>query len=590
MLRRLKKEVREIWKDLNRTIYVGDRLKANLMAITFASYVTAILGIVLVFVNAYKHDRTMLLAAIATTLAGSGCAFCAKVLKNREMAVKIPTLFCGIIITVYVFTGAGEGSAVLWSILIPIGMCYFISVKYGIILSAYYTILFFIVFLTPFNTYLQKYYNVGFMERYPLMYMCLTLFTGIAMIQYHRKTLFEIDYASRLNDEVKKQTRVAEEKSKKLQQMSIQTIQTLANAIDAKDSYTIGHSSRVSQYSVRLAKALGWDSERVDNIKYSALLHDIGKIGVPDSILNNPRRLTDVEYEIIKSHTTMGGDILKDRTMIRSAEDVARSHHERFDGSGYPRGLKGENISEEARIVAIADAFDAMSSNRVYRRRCDKGHIRNELVEGTSRQFDPQFADVFINLLDNGQLDSIMESDPIGEGSIVRESSVILQRAIDSYMEKRNTLDFASGDDHQDISQLVELLKGDGSRRGAMSVEYAEFTRWYEYASSLENRYSYPFDLVLISLNPPKGESLKDEALERSMFFMEQAIRQTIRDVDIMTRYGTKSFLVILLGAEDEGAKIATDRVFRGYYKMCGSGTYQPSYKIVGNSERINVV
>lgn len=580
MLTGIKDSLREVWNDLNRSIYVGDRLKANLLAISFASYVTAALGIVLTIVNIYKHDNTMLLAAIATVIAGAGCAFCTRILKNRDIAIKIPTLFCAIIITVYVFTGAGEGSAVIWSILIPIGMSYFVSVKYGLILSTYYSILFFFVFLTPFNTYLQSYYTRDFMERYPLMYASLTLFTGMAMIQYHRKTLFEMDYATRLTEEVKKQTTVAEERSKRLQRLSIETIQTLAHAIDAKDPYTIGHSSRVSQYSVSIAQALGWDADRVDDIKYSALLHDIGKIGVPDSILNNPRRLTDVEYEIIKSHTTMGGDILKGRTMIRSAEDVARSHHEKYDGTGYPRGLKGSDISEEARIVAIADAFDAMSSNRVYRRSCDKEHIRSELEKGKGRQFDPEFTDVFVDLWDKGQLDSIMQTDRIKDEAVVRKSSELLQQAVDSFMEKRDQA-VQGAEDDLDIERLIERLKGDGSRKGAMSVGNSEFSRMYEYASSLEERFAYPFELVLITLSPPESAPEIGGDLERSMFFMEQAIRQTIRDVDIMTRYGEKSFLVILLGADPDGAKVATDRVFRGYYKMSGSGTYLPSYRNV---------
>ena len=577
MKRGLIDNLRSTWKDLNRSIYVDERLKANLLAITFASLVTAGLGIVLIIVNAYTGNTTMLIASIATTFAGSGCAFCTHVLKNRRVAIKIPSLFCAIIITVYVFTGAGEGSAVLWSILIPIGMCYFVSVKYGLILSVYYTILFFVVFLTPFNTYLSEYYTKEFMARYPLMYASLTLFTGMAMIQYHRKTLFEIDHADMLTEEVKKQTKVANDRSKRLEQLTNETIQTLAHAIDAKDPYTIGHSSRVSQYSVEIAKALGWDKERIDNLKYSALLHDIGKIGVPDSILNNPRRLTDVEYEIIKSHTTMGGDILKGRTMIRSAEDVARSHHEKYDGTGYPRGLKGKEISEEARIAAIADAFDAMSSNRVYRKSCDKDHIRKELVEGKGRQFDPEYTDIFLRLWDEGWLDSIMAVEPIKDEDVVRASSALLQKALEAFMAKKDEADLAfRAVEAPDITKLVERFNDEGSRKGAMSVDYTEFTRFYEYASSLEKRFSYPFELIVISLTPPASEEYSDREMEKSMFYMEQAIKQTIREVDIMTRYGTSRFLVILLGADQKGAQIASDRIFRNYYKMSGSGAYLP--------------
>ena len=163
-----------------------------------------------------------------------------------------------------------------------------------------------------------------------------------------------------LKEEVERQTAKAEERSRKIEQMSLQTIHTLANAIDAKDPYTKGHSTRVSQFSVLMAEALGWEKEKVENLRYAALLHDIGKIGVPDSILNNPKKLTDSEYNIIKSHATMGGEILRNKMMVEGAEDVALCHHERFDGSGYPKGLAGEDISEEAGIFAMADACDAL--------------------------------------------------------------------------------------------------------------------------------------------------------------------------------------------------------------------------------------
>lgn len=370
--------------------------------------------------------------------------------------------------------------------------------------------------------------------------------------------------------------------------MSFQTIQTLASAIDAKDPYTKGHSTRVSQYSVLIAKALNWDAERINNLRYAAMLHDIGKIGVPDSILNNPKRLTDMEYNIIKSHTVMGGDILKDRSMIQSAEDVARSHHERYDGKGYPWGLKGEEISEEARIAAIADAFDAMSSNRVYRSACDYGHIRDELVNGKGRQFDPRFTDIFIGLWDRGMLDDILQqSASDDEGSI--EASGLLREAMDTILSQNveetdiltGLMNRGAGEaaiDQVDMEKLINGVSDSGSYEGAMDVEYRQFSRLYEYVNHLSQRFYHPFKLVLITLKANAGEQPGLDALDSAMYYMEQSIRQTIRNVDVLTRFNQQCFLVILIGTDSEGVKIAMDRIFRGYYKMIGSSAFSPSY------------
>lgn len=203
-----------------------------------------------------------------------------------------------------------------------------------------------------------------------------------------------------LAKEVQRQTNKAEERRQKVEQMSLQTVQTLANAIDAKDRYTNGHSGRVAEYSVMLAKALGFEDSEIENLRYTALLHDIGKIGVPDTILNKPGKLTATEYDLIKSHTVVGGDILKNITILQGAENVARYHHENFDGNGYPCGLKGYDIPPDARIVCIADAYDAMNSKRVYRRALQREVIREELIRGRGTQFDPDYLDVFLKLFD----------------------------------------------------------------------------------------------------------------------------------------------------------------------------------------------
>ena len=139
------------------------------------------------------------------------------------------------------------------------------------------------------------------------------------------------------------------------------------------------------------------------------MLHDIGKIGVPDSILKKPGALDDEEYALIKNHTLWGAEILKNVTNVPDAKVVARSHHERWDGTGYPDGLAGMQIPLCARIVAIADAYDAMSSARVYRQPLARSAIRSELLRGRGTQFDPQLLDAFLPLFDSGELDKIVD-------------------------------------------------------------------------------------------------------------------------------------------------------------------------------------
>ena len=741
MIKRVFDSARSVWETLGRSIYVGRRYESNMNALTFVSGVTAVLGLILIIADIYTHNIPLLVASIMTFLAGTGCGYFAHVKKDREIAILFPTFFCAIFMTIYLFTAAGDGSAMLWSLLIPIGMCYFVSVKYGIVLSGYYTVLIAIIFYTPLNAKFGMYYTPMFMTRFPILYACISIFTGMAMIQYHRTALFEIDHANRLTEEVERQTAVVKEQSRKIEQMSLQTIHTLANAIDAKDPYTKGHSSRVSRYAQKTATQLGWDTERIKDLEYAALLHDIGKIGVPDSILNNPRKLTDIEFDIIKSHTTIGSNMLKDRILVRMADDVAGSHHERYDGTGYPRGLKGEEISEEARIVAIADAFDAMSSDRIYRKACSTKHIRDELKKGRGKQFDPRFTDVFISLWDKGEFEDILGTQPVQEPD-TEVSSVLLQEVVETFVSRgsKDEIDVTTGimsrnsgektiarimmdapgclvfmdvdnlkrindtygheagdrilhimgdtltenssdslccrlggdefllfmknvsekeaagrmeriirdfeenkkDDAQisiasisagmvmctpsdtytdmynkadkalyhvkqngksgfnfysdqsdpsentdiNVDKLVDNIRNSGSYNGAMNVEYREFAKLYEFIENLQQRFSHTFKLIVISLDPVKDKSYGADELERSMYNMEQSIRQTIRDVDVLTRYGKFQFLVILLGADDDGVRSAVDRIFRGYFKMNGSGSFIPTYSVAGFDDK----
>ena len=410
--------VSKAWADINRPIYTGKRLKDNLRALSTISIFTALLGFALIILDYATHRMTMVLPSIATFLGGVCCAFCAAVLKKREIAVMIPTTFCVIAFTLYTVTGAAGGTAILWSMLMPIGLCYFVSVRCGILVSMYYIMLYFIVFYTPLRALVAGRYTDMFMVRFPLVFASMVGFTTISMVQYHRGVLLENEYAQRLHSEVERQTRVVREQADRLVAQSEEMVLTLAEAIDAKDRYTNGHSFRVSMYSMALAEKLGWTDEETRELGREALLHDIGKIGVPDSVLNKPGRLTEDEYKIIKIHTTVGGTILSRSAGLEQAAKVARHHHERYDGSGYPDGLSGSEIPLHARVVAIADAYDAMHSNRVYRNCLNDEIIADELEKGRGKQFDPLLLDVFYEMFKNGELDRIEQMKTDGEGLI----------------------------------------------------------------------------------------------------------------------------------------------------------------------------
>ena len=323
-----------------------------------------------------------------------------------------------------------------------------------------------------------------------------------------------------LTQEVEKQTAVAEERRQKVENMSVRMIHALAITLDAKDTYTNGHASRVADYAVLLARKIGWNEAQCDELYNAAILHDIGKIGVPDRVLNKPGRLNDEEYDIIKSHTVIGAEILENVAIFDWAEEAARYHHERYDGKGYPEGLKDENIPVAARIIGIADAFDAMSSKRVYRHALPKAVIREELVKGRGLQFDPRLDDVFISMFDNGELDEISYSNRTETES---------QRVFDS------------GDDLIGNNSGI-MSRGEGERR--ISEAMAE-----------NDGCLIMFDLDNLKvINEEEGHTIGDQALD--------VISRVLSEYHkgICCRHGGDEFIMFIPNAtKEEGTLIAKE-------------------------------
>ena len=216
----------------------------------------------------------------------------------------------------------------------------------------------------------------------------------LLLIESGIKSIKQMHEIKRINEELS-------ESNEKLEQAYLDMIQTLRYTVEAKDSYTRGHSDRVSEYSVLIGKKLGLSEEELKTLRIGGLFHDIGKIGIPDRILLKTEKLTDDEYSEIKNHPSIGAHILGASSIFNNIIPIVKHHHERFDGRGYPSGLKGEEIPYMARIAALADTFDAMTSRRSYRNALELDVVLAEIERCKGTQFDPKLADVFLDILKN---------------------------------------------------------------------------------------------------------------------------------------------------------------------------------------------
>lgn len=197
-------------------------------------------------------------------------------------------------------------------------------------------------------------------------------------------------------------------KNKELEQMYatlgesyLEVIRSLRLVVDARDIYTRGHSDRVSHYAERIAREMGLDENMSERVRLAGLFHDVGKVAIPDSVLLKPGRLNNAEYELVMLHPEQGYEILSAISAFGDIAQIVLEHHERYDGSGYPRGLTGAQTRQEARIISVADAFDAMTSHRLYRDNLTFENAVEQLVQGKGSQFDPDAVEAFLRVLDH---------------------------------------------------------------------------------------------------------------------------------------------------------------------------------------------
>ena len=544
---KLFKLISQKWKTLDHSIYEGSRLTTNLTTIAYLGLIVMLYGIIFGAMYFAQGFKTMILANAAAVISGSLIFFFAKVKKQRTPAQIIAFVMCIILFTAELLVGVLNGFALFWLFILPVAFCFFFSVKYGIILSLYYLLLLTAMFYTPLRSYFAKFYPKFYLNRIPIIYSCYTLVTAISMIQYHDGVLFRIGYERRLESEVRRQTLVANERLSAIEELSDQVITTLANTIDAKDKYTTGHSFRVSEYTRRLAKALGYDDMEIDELRQEALLHDVGKIGISDVLLNKKDNLSEDEKLTIRSHTTIGGDILKQLTKIPGAQVVARYHHERYDGKGYPEGLKGENIPEHARIVTIADAYDAMNSDRVYRAKMDSTHIYDEFRQGRGTQFDPHFLDVFMGLLESGALADV---DAVAEAAIEK-------RHIDEMM-------------HDALADFIGMEKENPIPADMRNPNRLKS----EIHSYIAGKYSLEFYALMISLIFNNTDEVSNEEKHRLTNTLCFASRKVLDGAGTCELFSDHKVMAVVQSKADVNLRDIEESIKKEFYALIGSDKY----------------
>ena len=307
---------------------------------------------------------------------------------------------------VFLITGGQEGFGIFWMCIISLFTFFSNQKRVFYIVNSAYILLVILGFWTPLSHFCYQYSDT-MRVRFPLLYIIEFIFAIIikfrlSKVENNRNILFDnlIELQNSLQQQVEDRTRELMEEKDNSEKLLIELTQALATTIDAKDKYTSGHSRRVAEYSKMLAASLGKNEKEQQEIYLFALLHDIGKIGVPDWIINKQDKLTEEEYAEIRKHPQIGYEILKSISIMPNLKTGVRWHHERLDGKGYPDGLAGDKIPEYAKIISIADAYDAMTSNRSYRSSLPQDQVRAEIEKHKGSQFDPIVADKMLEIID----------------------------------------------------------------------------------------------------------------------------------------------------------------------------------------------
>ena len=394
---KIKDTIKEYWQ-----IFCADSAKkkhsdTNWNNLQYSLLILAGFCLVLALINALTYQYHMTISTLVLFAVFVSTYLLMKTTGKYTVSLAICLTGLVIVLSYYVISGENNGFAALWTLMAPMFVMIIIGVRVGLIVGIYFQTLLTALFWTPLRFLVEMHYTDNFLKRFPILYLCALIISFSAMLTHKKQRLALDAYQGKLEKAV-------QDEHNKVKMIAFETVGAIIEMVDAKDDYTDDHSRRVAHYSLVIAQELGWDQKAAEDLYFSALLHDIGKVGIQDSILKKNGSLTDNEYAIMKMHTSIGASILKEMSFLEDADEGALYHHEKYDGTGYPFGLRGEDIPKCARIICVADSFDAMNSARVYRARRDMSYILNEIRNGSGKQFDPEVVDAFFRCIEKNTI------------------------------------------------------------------------------------------------------------------------------------------------------------------------------------------
>lgn len=366
----------------------------------------SLIGIIMLFICLNNNNIPMIITSIAYTVI-MFLTFLHITFKKTLKLFYITAILLAFALEIsYLRNGGTEGFGIIWMILAPILSLYLLSTRSFIILNSTIFIMLALGFWTPLNKYCYD-FNTSFEVRFPIVILfevlfCVFIKIWIRRTEKSRNIYFKelTDLQENLQQQIEERTGELEKERLNREKLMIELTKALAATIDAKDKYTSGHSLRVAQYSKEIARRMGLSEKQQQDIYLIGLLHDIGKIAIPDEIINKTSALTDEEFNKIKMHPTIGSEILSTIESMPEMKEGARWHHERWDGTGYPDNLKGDEIPTKAQIISVADSYDAMTSTRSYRSILSQNKVKEEIINGIGSQFSPEPANIIIQIIE----------------------------------------------------------------------------------------------------------------------------------------------------------------------------------------------